>query len=161
MFTLEVDGRKIEAQEGDTILAALRRVGIQVPTLCHIEGLPPSGACRLCVVEVEGSPNLTPSCSFPAQAGMKIRTRSPRVIQARRTIIELLLANHPDDCLYCGRSGKCELQALAREFGIRQRRYEGAKCEKERDIASPSLARDPAKCILCGRCVRVCEEVQS
>ena len=160
MITFEADGRTIQANEGETILTALKREGIQVPTLCHIEGLPPSGACRLCVVEVEGSPTLTPACSFPVAPGMKIKTRSPKVLEARRTNVELLLSNHPDDCLYCARNGKCDLQTLSMEMGIRQRLYRGKKTTRELDVSSPSILRDPDKCILCGRCVRVCEEVQ-
>jgi iron-only hydrogenase group A len=160
MIVFEADGKRIEAQEGEMVLTALKREGVSVPTLCHIEGLPPSGACRLCVVEVE-SGALVPSCSFPAANGMKIKTRSPRVLDARRTIIELLLSNHPDDCLYCSRSGKCDLQVMAHDLGIRQRAYRGARSERPLDISSPSIVRDPNKCILCGRCVRVCEEVQS
>ncbi len=160
MITFEADGRTIQANDGVTILTALRNEGIQVPTLCHMEGLPPSGACRLCVVEVEGAPTLTPACSFPVVNGMKVKTRSPKVLEARRTIIELLLASHPDDCLYCSRSGKCDLQRLSREMGVTQRRLRGAKAHKELDVSSPSIVRDPEKCILCGRCVRVCEEVQ-
>ena len=160
MITMEADGRTIQAKEGETILAALRNEGIHVPTLCHMEGLPPSGACRLCVVEVEGAPTLTPACSFPAVNGMKLRTRSPRVLEARRTIVELLLANHPDDCLYCSKSGACELRKLSQNLGVTQRRLRGAKGRKELDVSSPSIVRDPEKCILCGRCVRVCEEVQ-
>ena len=160
MMTLEVDGKRVEAQKDDTILSALRRAGIHVPTLCHMEGLAPSGACRLCIVEVEGAPGLTPSCSFPAADGMKISTRSPRVIQARKAIVELLLANHPDDCLYCARNNRCELQTLAHTLGVRQRRYQGTRVARDTDVGSPSIIRDPSKCILCGRCVRVCEEVQ-
>ena len=160
MITFEADGRTIQANEGETILTALKREGIQVPTLCHMEGLPPSGACRLCVVEVEGSPTLTPACSFPVAPGMKIKTRSPKVLEARRTNVELLLSNHPDDCLYCARNGKCDLQTLSMEMGIRQRLYRGKKTTRELDVSSPSILRDPDKCILCGRCVRVCEEVQ-
>jgi NADH-quinone oxidoreductase subunit G/NADP-reducing hydrogenase subunit HndD len=125
-----------------------------------MEGLAPSGACRLCVVEVEGAPTLTPACSFPVANGMKIRTRSPKVLEARRTIVELLLASHPDDCLYCSRSGKCDLQRLSREMGVAQRRLRGERVRKELDVSSPAIVRDPEKCILCGRCVRVCEEVQ-
>jgi iron-only hydrogenase group A len=160
MITIEADGRTIRANEGEMILAALRNEGIHVPTLCHMEGLPPSGACRLCVVEVEGAPTLTPACSFPVANGMKIRTRSPRVLEARRTIVELLLANHPDDCLYCTRSGKCDLRQLSQNLGVTQRRFRGGKARREMDVSSPSIVRDPEKCILCGRCVRVCEEVQ-
>ena len=160
MIEMMVDGRTIEAKEGETILSALRREGIHVPTLCHMEGLAPSGACRICVVELEGSPNFLPACSFPVGPGMKILTRSPKVLEARRTIIELLLGNHPDDCLYCARSGKCDLQALSQTLGIRQRLYRSKRITREKDVSGPSIIRDPEKCILCGRCVRVCEEIQ-
>lgn len=158
---IEVNGREIEARPDETILSALNAAGVRVPTLCHMEGLAPTGACRMCVVEVEGFNGLVPSCSYPVADGMKIRTDSPRVIEARRTIVELLLANHPDDCLYCSRGGDCELQRLARELGVRQRIFRGERKRREHDISSPAIIRDPDKCILCGRCVRVCEEVQS
>jgi NADH-quinone oxidoreductase subunit G/NADP-reducing hydrogenase subunit HndD len=160
MIEMVVDGREMKAMEGETILSALRREGIHVPTLCHMEGLTPSGACRICVVELEGSPNFLPACSFPVAAGMKILTRSPKVLEARRTIIELLLGNHPDDCLYCARSSKCDLQALSQTLGIRQRLYRSKRITREKDVSGPSIIRDPEKCILCGRCVRVCEEIQ-
>jgi NADH-quinone oxidoreductase subunit G/NADP-reducing hydrogenase subunit HndD len=159
MIEMQVDGRSIEAKEGETILSALKREGIHVPTLCHMEGLLPSGACRMCIVELDGAPNFVPACSFPVTAGMKIQTHSPKVLDARRTIVELLLSNHPDDCLYCTRSGKCDLQQLSQTMGIRQRLYRGKRNEKEKDVAGP-IVRDPDKCILCGRCVRICEEVQ-
>ncbi len=157
---IEVNGREVKAESGDTILAALAREGIHVPTLCHMKGMTPTGACRICVVELAGAANLVPACSFPVADGMRIQTHSPRVLDARRTIVELLLSSHPDDCLYCGKSGKCDLQSLSQELGVSQRRYGGGKPGKEMDISSPSIVRDPAKCILCGRCVRVCEEVQ-
>ena len=160
MITLQVNGKPVEAKEGEMVLDALKRAGVNVPTLCHMDGLFPSGACRMCVVEVEGQRNLLPSCACPATDGMKIETHSARAIRARKTIIELLLANHPDDCLYCVRNGNCQLQSLAEELGVRQRRYVGRKNKLPEDISSPSLVRDPEKCILCGRCVRVCEEVQ-
>jgi iron-only hydrogenase group A len=160
MITIEVNSKPIEAREGETILDALRRAGIHVPTLCHMSNLFPTGACRMCVVEVEGQRTLIPSCAFPVAPGMKIKTHSPRVVEARKTIIELLLADHPDDCLYCNRNGNCELQGLAEEFNIRQRRFKNTRETAHLDVSSLSIVRDPSKCILCGRCVRVCEEVQ-
>ncbi len=160
MITIEVNNRRIEAKRGEMLLSALRRAGITVPTLCHMEHLFPSGACRMCVVEVEGQRNLVPSCAFPVAEGMKVQTHSPRAVRARKTIIELLLASHPDDCLYCVRNGNCQLQALAAELGVRERCYTGEKNTFKIDTSSASIVRDPAKCILCGRCVRVCEEVQ-
>ena len=160
MFTIEINNRKVQAKAGETILSVLKREGVKVPTLCHLEDLFPTGACRMCVVEVEGMNGLIPSCAFPVSEGMKIQTHSPKALQARKTIVELLLANHPDDCLFCVRNGNCDLQDLAEEFGVRQRRYTGAKDSYEIDSSSPAIVRDPAKCILCGKCVRVCEEIQ-
>lgn len=161
MIKIEVNGRAVDAQDGETVLSAVRRAGIAIPTLCHYEGLPPSGACRMCVVDVEGQRGLVPSCAYPVAAGMKVRTHSPRAVDARKTLVELLLTNHPDDCLYCSRSGSCELQTLAQQLGVRRRRYFGSRTAVKMDVASPSIVREPAKCILCGKCVRVCEEIQS
>jgi iron-only hydrogenase group A len=161
-FEIEINGRVAQAHEGETILTALHRAGVDVPTLCHVEGLTPTGACRICAVEVEGQRGLIPSCAYPVAEGMKIQTHSPRAVKARKTIVELLLADHPDDCLYCIRNGNCQLQDLAEELGVRQRRYEGGKTPHiDLDVSSPSIVRDPAKCIKCGKCVRICEEVQS
>jgi len=160
MVTIEVNGDKMEATPGETILSALGRAGISVPTLCHVEGLSPTGACRVCVVEVDGMPGLVPSCSYPVAEGMRIKTHSSRALEARRTIMQLLLANHPDDCLYCVRGGDCELQQLSRELGVDQRLYRGQRSHHEADVSGPSIIRDPDKCILCGKCIRICEEVQ-
>ncbi len=159
-FDIEVNGKTIKARNGDTILSALERNGIKVPTLCHIDDLLPNGACRMCVVEVEGKQALLPACSHPVEEWMKIRTHSPRVVKARKTNIELLLSNHPDDCLYCERNGNCELQSFAQDLNVRERRFYGSKNKYKTDPSSASLLRDPAKCILCGRCIRVCEEIQ-
>jgi len=161
MATIELNGRDFEAKENETVLDCARRAGVEIPTLCHMDGLPASGACRMCVVEVEGMNGLVPSCAFPAQDGMKVKTHSERATQARRTIVELLLADHPDDCLYCVRNGDCELQDLALNFGVRNRNHAGQRSQHTLDVSSPSLIRDPEKCILCGKCVRVCEEVQN
>jgi len=158
---LEVNGRAIEAVKGETILTALNRNGMHVPTICSMKDLSPSGACRMCVVEVEGRENLVPSCSFPIEDSLKIRTHSPRVLKARKTNVELLLASHPDDCLYCERNGSCELQSLSEDLNIRERRISGKKSPHQIDKSSPAIVRDPSKCILCGRCVRICEEVMS
>ena len=160
MPRIEANGRAIEAREGETLLEALRRAGIAVPTLCHFEGLPPTGACRLCVVEVEGLPNLVPACSYPATDGLVVSTHSARAVGARKTIVELLLSNHPDDCLYCARHGTCRLQDLSEDLGVRARRLPGTRRHLPRDVSSPAIVRDPDKCVLCGRCVRACQEVQ-
>jgi iron-only hydrogenase group A len=160
MFAIEANGLTIEAKKGATILQTLTRAGINVPTICHMEGLLPSGTCRMCVVEVEGFSGLVPSCSYPVAEGMKIRTNTPEVMQTRKTIIELLLSNHPDDCLYCARNGKCDLARLAAENGVRHRAFRGERSHRPKDISSPAIIRDPDKCILCGKCVRVCEEIQ-
>ncbi|HNX06803.1 MAG TPA: NADH-dependent [FeFe] hydrogenase, group A6 [Bacteroidales bacterium] len=158
-LTIEINGKNYQAEKGETILTVLNRNGIKVPTLCHMKNFVPSGACRMCVVELEGSAKLVSSCSFPVSDGMKINTRSPRVLDARKTIVELLLSNHPDDCLYCVRNANCELQHLSKEYHVVDRRIHGMKNKHKMDHSSLSIIRDPAKCILCGRCVRVCEEV--
>jgi iron-only hydrogenase group A len=159
LFTIQVNNKKIKAEKGETILSALNRNGIIIPTLCRMKDFTPTGACRMCVVEVEGRERLVTACSQPVEEWMKIKTHSPRVIQARKTIVELLLSNHPDDCLYCDRNLNCELQRLSEELNIRERRIRGRKVKQRLDQSSPAIVRELSKCILCGRCVRVCEEV--
>ncbi len=164
MFSITVNNRTIEAAEGESILSALTRVGIRIPTLCNLPDLPPTGACRICIVELEGAPGdgLVPACSHPVKEGMRILTNSRKVINARKTVLELLLSNHPDDCLYCPKSSDCRLRKLAEEYGVRERVSSGKRLrEKLRDLTSPALIRDASKCILCGRCVRVCGEIQN
>ena len=157
---IEVNGRSVDAAQGEMLLSALRRVGVDVPTLCNYDGLSPAGACRVCVVEVEGQRSLVPACAFPVTAGMKIKTQTDRVVDARRMIIELLLADHPDDCLFCERNGNCKLRELAESFGIRRRRFIGQRDTYPVDSSGESIVRDPEKCIKCGKCVRVCDEIQ-
>ncbi len=158
-FSVEINNKMINARKGETILDVLGRNGIKVPTLCHMKDMLPSGACRMCVVELENNGKLVPACSFPIEKDMRIKTHSPRVVEARKTIVELLLSNHPDDCLYCVRNENCELQNLSKELHINERRIRGKRSTYNLDISSASIVRDPDKCILCGRCIRVCEEV--
>ena len=158
-FEIEINNKKVTAAQGETILDVLNRNGIRVPTLCHMKDMLPSGSCRMCVVELQDNGKLVSSCSFPVSEGMKISTHSNKVIESRKTIVELLLSNHPDDCLYCVRNSNCELQGLSKELNITERRIQGVKNNFRMDHSSPSIVRDPDKCILCGRCVRVCEEV--
>jgi iron-only hydrogenase group A len=156
---IEVNKQVLEANSGETILNVLNRNGVKIPTLCYMKDVFPTGACRMCVVENEKSGKLITACSYPVEDGMKIKTHSPRVIEARKTIVELLLSNHPDDCLYCVRNGNCELQHLAEELGVRERKIRGVKNNYSIDSSSASIVRDPDKCILCGRCVYVCSQV--
>jgi len=157
---ININGEDISVPKGTTILSAAVRAGVKIPTLCYLKNSTPSGACRICVVEVEGARNLMASCSNPVAEGMKVQTHSPRVIEARKTILELLIANHPQDCLKCDRSGYCQLQDLAQEYGISEVPFEGRKRHNPIDLSSPSIVRDSDKCILCGKCVKVCDEVQ-
>ncbi|MBK8946551.1 MAG: iron hydrogenase small subunit [Ignavibacteriae bacterium] len=160
MIELTINNLQVKADEGMTILDAAKSVGIKIPTLCHLSNMMPTGACRMCVVEVAGSRGLIPSCAYPVNNGMVVETNSPRVRRARKTIVELLIENHPQDCLVCVRNKNCELQNFSEQYSIREHRFSGeSKCHAI-DISSASMERDPAKCILCGRCVRTCNEVQ-
>lgn len=158
-FNIEVNNRALQAIRGETILAALQRNGIRIPTLCHMKDFTPTGACRICVVEVEGQDDLITACSHPVEEWMKIKTHSLKVIEARKTIIELLLANHPDDCLYCIRNNRCELQSLAESHNVRDRKFRGHKNIQHIDLSSASIVSDMSKCVLCSRCIRVCDEM--
>jgi NADP-reducing hydrogenase subunit HndD len=165
MITLTIDKKKVEVEKGTTILKAARKVGIEIPTLCHfelcdmgIENKP--GGCRICVVEVEGRRNLAPSCMTQAEEGMVIKTHNIRVLNARTTVLKLIISDHPFDCLVCAKSGQCELQHLATQFGIRSLPYEGEQSHYRKDT-SPSIIRDVDKCIMCRRCEMMCNEVQT
>ncbi len=158
-FTINVNNKDLQVQQGETILEVLTRNGIKLPTLCHLKDSTPTGACRMCVVEDTNTGKLVTSCSFPANPGMNILTHSQRVVESRKTIIELLLSNHPDDCLYCVRNKNCELQDLSEIHHVRERNIRGRKNSEKLDLSSASIVRDPEKCVLCGRCVTVCEDV--
>lgn len=161
--TLTIDNQTVQVDAGKTVLEAAREVGINVPTLCYHPDLTLHGSCRVCVVENLDNNRLLASCATPVMDGMEISTRSARARKARRRNVELLLANHPNDCLGCDRNGSCELQDITHEMGINRENvdlFAGEKRDLAVDDRGPSLKRDPNKCILCGRCVRVCEEVQ-
>jgi len=160
MISLTINNVPVEVPQGTTILAAAGRAGIKIPTLCYVEGLQAIGACRVCVVEIEGAQNLAASCSMPVAEGMRVRTNSARVRAARRTVVELMLSEHNGDCQTCDRNEDCELQALAAELGVREIPYQGERTRKRVDASTPALVRDNGKCIKCRRCVAVCAEVQ-
>ena len=160
MPTLTIDGIAVEVPEGTTVLQAAKQAGVKIPTLCYLEDVQSIGACRVCLVEVEGARTLVASCSQPATDGMVVKTNSGKVRDARQMVVELLLSEHDGDCRTCSRSGDCELRRLADELGIGDLRYEGEKTYRMIDDSTPALVRDTGKCISCRRCVTVCNEVQ-
>lgn len=160
MINVTIDGKNYKVPENYTVLKACREAGVYVPTLCYLEGINQVGSCRLCLVEVERQKNLKASCVLPVAEGMVIKTNTKRVREARKVNLELLLSNHNRECTSCERSGNCELQRLSDEIGIRNIEFIGEKTVKPVDTSSPSIVRDPSKCILCGRCISVCSKVQ-
>ena len=157
---INVNGKDYKVKPDQTIMQALDDLGFKIPRLCYHPKLSIEGACRVCIVEVEGMKNYVASCSYPVSDGIQVRTNTKELRQARRDIVELILDNHPEDCHTCERDGNCELQRLAYAMGIRKRHFEGEKKHYEEDLSSPSVIRNPDKCILCGRCVRLCSEIQ-
>ena len=155
---LTIDGKPIEVLPGTTILAAARQLGIDIPVLCHHPRLTVTGACRVCIVEVGGQP--VTSCTTAAEDGMKVTTASPYIEGLRRDIVDLILSDHPYDCMVCERAGDCELQELAYKYQIRQPVFKGERRIYTKRDGNPFIERDMEKCILCGRCVKVCDEVQ-
>jgi iron-only hydrogenase group A len=157
-----IDNKPYEVQEGMTIEQACMQAGIRIPTLCNLKDVSSNASCGICVVEVKGAKSLLRSCITKVTDGMEITTNNARILRARKMNVELLLANHPLDCQTCERNQRCELQQITYEFGIDQRRLPRTRPKQlERDYSSLSLIRDPEKCILCGRCVAVCKEVQT
>ncbi|WP_027356557.1 NADH-dependent [FeFe] hydrogenase, group A6 [Desulfofundulus thermocisternus] len=160
LVTLTIDGQQVQVPPGTTILAAARQAGIRIPTLCYLEELNVIGACRLCLVQVKGARTLVAACVTRVSEGMVVHTSTPAVRHARRLNLELIMSNHPQECLTCLRNTGCELQQLAAELGVGEIRFQGEVSPYEVDDSSPAIIRDPRKCVLCRRCVAVCAKVQ-
>jgi len=161
MVTVTIDGVEIQVPSDYTVLQAAQKAGIQIPTLCYLKDINQIGACRVCLVEIERARGLQASCVYPVSEGLKVHTHTPAVLEARKAVVELLLSNHPQDCLTCVRNTNCELQALSQQMGIDHVRFTGERKEYPIDFSSPSIVRDASKCILCRRCVAVCNQVQN
>jgi NADP-reducing hydrogenase subunit HndD len=160
MPTLTIDDIRVDVPEGTSILQAARQAGVKIPTLCYLQDVQAIGACRVCLVEVEGARTLIASCTQPATEGMVVKTNTGRVRSGRQTVVELLLSEHDGDCKVCSRSADCELRTLAEELGIGELTYTGEKTRRFVDDSTPALVRDTGKCISCRRCVTVCNEIQ-
>lgn len=166
MFKIKINGIEYRAKTNETILEVAERANIYIPTLCHMnlhdfKVINKAASCRVCMVEIEGRRNLAPACSTNVSEGMSIRTDSLRAVKARRVMVELLLSNHPKECLICDRNQNCELQKLAADLGIRVIKFEGEMSDYAKDKTSLSLVRNPEKCVLCRRCETMCNEVQT
>lgn len=157
---LKIDGVEVSASEGATILETARENGINIPTLCNLEGLSSYGGCRLCLVEIVGSPKLFASCSTPASPGMEVITQSPKLKEYRKMIVQLLLSERTHVCSVCVSNDHCELQSLANQLGVDHVMFERAWTKEEIDLTHDFLAIDRNRCILCTRCVRVCDEIE-
>lgn len=166
MINLTINGSPVSVAEGSTVLDAAKLVNVHIPTLCHLnlEGfgiVNQTASCRVCMVEVEGRPALVPSCSEKVTEGMVVRTDTIRAITGRRMAVELLLSNHPKECLVCAKNLDCDLQALANELGVREIKWEGYRTDYPKDVSSLSLVKDPNKCVMCRRCETMCNDVQT
>ena len=165
LVNVTVDEKQVQVPENSTILVAARSAGVTIPTLCYLNladfgCVNKSASCRVCVVEVEGRRNLAPSCATPVTDGMVVKTNTIKALNARKTVLELMLSDHPKDCLVCQKSGECELQDLAVDFGMKEIRFEGKESTYRKDI-SKSIVRDMDKCIMCRRCETMCNDVQT
>lgn len=157
---LTINGLQVTVPKGTTVLDAAKQAGVFIPTFCYDPELTKFGACRMCVVEIPGMRNLPASCVTEATEGMVVHTDSPAVIEARKTILELTLANHPMDCMTCGKNGDCRLQDYAYMYGVKTESFGGDKHDYPLEDDNPFLVRDMNKCILCGKCIRACAEIQ-
>ncbi len=160
VVTLTVNDELVSAQAGQSLLSVLEELGIDIPTLCHLEGLSERGGCRLCLVEIQGTNRLLPACVTPAQEGMVVRTHSDRLVKYRHMIIELLFAERNHICAVCVMNGHCELQANAAKIGMDHVRYEYLNPDLPMDASHDRFVLDHNRCILCSRCVRVCDEIE-
>ena len=160
MVTLTINGKETQAKKGTSVLQAARELGVDIPTLCYDETLSEFGGCRMCIVEIQGSNKLVASCSERVREGMVVFTETERIVETRKDILGLILSNHPVDCLTCEKVGNCDLQDLAYRYGVRGPSFIGETKHYEIDSLNPVMERDQSKCILCGKCVRVCAEVQ-
>jgi bidirectional [NiFe] hydrogenase diaphorase subunit len=160
ILTFKIDGRDVSAREDETILTVARQNGINIPTLCHLDGLSERGACRLCIVEVVGAPRLLPSCVTRPRQDMEVVTNSERVVDYRKKILELLFTERNHVCSVCVVNGNCELQALATELGMTHVHYEYLYPRQTIDATHPRFSMDHNRCVLCQRCVRVCDEIE-
>ncbi len=160
MITLTINSKKITTEEGKTVLEAARSAGIHIPTLCYHPKLTPQGGCRLCIVEIKGLGRPVTACTMPAYEGMEVTTSSPYLEDLRKTVLDLLLSDHPYDCMVCQKAGECDLQDLAYKYGIREPRFKGERRIYTKKDGNPFIERDMEKCVLCGRCIRICDEVQ-
>ncbi len=160
MPTLTVDGIKTQVPEGTTVLDACQQVGAKVPTLCYLKGVQAIGACRICLVEIEGARTLVASCTQPATEGMVVHTNTPRARRARHAVLQLILSEHDGDCYACVRSGDCELRKLALDLHVVDIAYQGERTRKLIDTSTPALVRDTGKCVGCRRCVTACNDIQ-
>jgi NADH-quinone oxidoreductase subunit G/NADP-reducing hydrogenase subunit HndD len=160
MINLTINGKNVTAMEGETIIEAARRNNITIPSLCYLKDVHHVGSCRICVVEVEGAKTLQASCIVPVQEGMVVRTNTAKVRKTRKLLYELMLSDHPKECLSCARNQNCEFQKLGEMIGVDNPRFEGERSKAFIDDGSPSIVRDLSKCILCRRCVTVCNEIQ-
>jgi len=161
MVKVKFNGKEYEVAKGLSILKAAKAAQINIPALCHHPDLTAWAACGLCIVKMEGSPKIIRACAAPVQEGANYITHDPELIKVRKTTLELILSNHPNDCLKCGRNNNCELQRIAAEFGIRVQPYTQKERDLPKDTSTASIVLDPSKCILCGRCAQVCQQMQN
>ena len=161
MINLTINNIPVSVPEGTTILQAAKQIGVEIPSLCYLKDINCIGACRVCVVEIVGRRGLTAACTYPVEEGMKVLTNTPAVRASRKTTLELILSTHNRKCLSCERSGKCELQKLANDYGVDEDRFAVEDELVPVDYSTPYVVRDNNKCVNCQRCISACGKMQS